>query len=112
MARRSRRRRLFGSTVPVGLSAVNASESLGNVTVTATSSLDLTTGVFGVEYGENVYVFARSVAGAVKSQSITIEALDGVIADTTLMYRPYYNLSPLDPISSRVYGVAGEIVVP
>ena len=52
-----------------------------------------------------------SEPGQVSSQSITIGQKDGVVPGHVLSYRPYYNLDTLDPLSSRVYGPTGEILV-
>src|SRR6187401_1519751 len=93
-----------GSSV---LSADSATAEAGVITVTATSSIDLSSGVFGVEYGPEsggIYEESKNIVGAVASQSITLGTLDGVIPGETWMVRDYYNLDDEDPISTRVYG--------
>lgn len=101
--------------VSTGLYNVQATTDGSNVTITATSSLDLSDPArYGVEFGDGsggVYQWAISEPGAVSSQSITIGEADGVVPGNILSYRPYYNLTNADPPSSRIYGAAGEILV-
>lgn len=85
------------------------------VTVTATSSGDLSAAVFGVEYsvqdnGGSLtgYTFSKNIVGEVANQSITVTAADGVTSDSTVTVRAYYNLDVLDDPSTRVY--ANDIV--
>lgn len=91
------------------LDSAAASISGTDITVTATSSVDLSSGVFGVEYGVGRaagYVFSVADPGAAANQSITIGALDGVSANDIVNVRCYYNLDPLDPSGTRVYANA------
>lgn len=98
-----------------GLYNVQATSDGSDVTITATSTIDLSyPAKYGVEFGDGsggVYQFAVSEPGQVSSQSITIGQPDGVVPGHVLSYRPYYNLDQNDPISSRMYGAAGEILV-
>lgn len=98
------------------ISNVNATQNLGTVTVTFTSAIDLSPAsyVAGVEYGDGaggVYTKSKNGAGAVANQSIAIGPQDDVIQGHTLSYRPYYNLTALDPYNTRVYGEAKTIAV-
>jgi hypothetical protein len=98
-----------------GLYNVNATESLGSVTVTALSTVDLSNGRYGVEYRDGAgtdYTRSKNIAGGVSNQSITISPQDDVVSGHTLSYRTYYNLTELDPYDTRVYGPAGTIAVP
>lgn len=90
------------------------------ITITDTSSGDLSAGVFGVVYSISPgsppvlpedYVYSRNVPGAVANQEITIGALEGISLSDTVYARPYYNLDPLDPTDTRVYGTALTIVL-
>lgn len=86
-----------------------ASITAGDITITATSSGNISAGVFGVEYGIGRaagYVSSVNVAGAASSQSITIGAGQGIAANDIVNVRAYYNFDPLDGVSTRVYGSA------
>lgn len=101
---------LFGT-----LFNVDATESLGSVTVTAKSAVSLTNARYGVEYGDGaggVYTKSKNIVGAAKNQSITIGPLDDVVAGHTLSYRPYANFTESDPYTTRVYGESKTISVP
>lgn len=100
-----------------GVTLVSAAASVSGttITVTATSSGDLSAAVFGVEYSTQDnggsltgYTFSKNVVGAASSQSITVTAADGVTSDSTVTVRAYYNLDVLDDPSTRVY--ANDIV--
>lgn len=103
----------FDTTIVLSNDAVSVSGT--DITVTATSSGDLTGGPrFGVEYksgtGGAAGGDAVHVTGQVSSQSITIGALDG-ISDGYWSLRDYYNLDPLDPVATRVYGASFIVLV-
>lgn len=96
---------------PVLSGAVISDVTGTTITVTATTSGDISSGVFGVEYSVldnggdlSGYTFSKNVVGQVSSQSITIGAAEGVTTDSTVTLRAYYNLDPLDDPSTRVYG--------
>jgi len=96
-----------------GVSLTGSSASIlgTDITITSTSSGDLSAGVFGVEMGIGRaagYVFAWSVPGAAANQSITIGAGEGIAANDIVNVRCYYNVDVLDDPSTRVYG--SEIV--
>lgn len=80
----------------------------GTITITATTSGDISAGVFGVEYSINSvpppYDFSVNVPGEAASQSITLGPGEGIVAGDTVYMRAYYNIDPLDPVDSRVYG--------
>lgn len=96
--------------MPPVSNAVIASISGTTITVTGTTAIDISAGVWGVEYsildnGGNLsgYTFSKNVVGQVSSQSITLVAGDGVTTDSTVTIRAYYNLDPLDSPATRVY---------
>lgn len=95
-------------TVVAALTSVASTEVSTEITVTGSTNIDISSGVFGVEYSINSapppYDFSVNVPGAVSSQSITIGVLDGIDAGDIVYIRAYYNLNPLDPVDTRVYG--------
>lgn len=105
-----------GGDTAIALTGAVISDITGTtITVDATSSGDLSSAVYGVEYsvldnGGNLsgYTFSKNTAGAVTNQTITIGAGEGVTADSTVTVRAYYNLDVLDPQGTRVY--ANDIV--
>lgn len=84
-----------------------------SVTMTATSSGDLSNGVYGIEFGVSsvgAYTDAVNVVGTAASQSITITSFDGVIAGEYLSIRDYYNINIADPPSTRIYSGYSTII--
>lgn len=90
----------------ITLSGSSVSVVGSDVTMTSTSSGDLSNGVYGVEFGVSslgAYTDAVDVVGTAASQSILITAFDGVILGEYLSIRDYYNINIADPPSTRVY---------
>ena len=91
------------------MSGVSVTISGTTLTIAATTSIDLTAAVFGVEYGIGRaagYVFSKSAAGAAASQSISIGAAETIAANDVVNVRAYYNTDVLDGAGTRVYGPA------
>ena len=81
------------------------------IVATATSSIDLSAGRFGVEYGPNgVLGPSLNIVGQVTNQSITLTALNGITVGSWSL-RFYYNLTEPDPIATRVYGATKVVQV-
>lgn len=88
-----------------------ASQASLVITITATTSGDISLGVFGVEVNINgVDAFSVNVVGAAANQSITIGVGDGIQQGDVLIITPYYNLVAGDPSNTRVYGDAVTII--
>jgi len=85
------------------------------ITVTGTTDLSISNGVFGVEYkiGKSGVSGgdSRAVVGAAANQSITLSILDGIIPGNYWSILLYYNLTAGDPASSRVSGDALVVFV-
>jgi len=97
------------SVVSISLTGSAASITGTNITITATSSGSLTAAVFGVEYGIGRaagYMFSMNVVGAASSQSITIGAGEGIVANDIVNVRAYCNDDVLDAPGTRIYGSA------
>jgi hypothetical protein len=92
-------------TFVIVLSNDQVSSAGTDITVTATSSGDLSNAVFGVEWGQGTYGPSKNIVGQVANQSITIRSLDGITPGTWNI-RDYFNLDQSDPYTTRVYGAA------
>lgn len=89
----------------MSLSNVGYSVSGVDVTVTAISDVDCSSGVYGVEGVINgASTFAVDEVGAVANQTITVGANEGLQAGDTVTLTPYYDLTPFATTNTRVYG--------
>lgn len=99
----------------MSLTNVGSSVSGVDVTVTATSDVDCSTGVYGVEIIVNdIPTIAVDQQGAVASQTITVGADEGLQLGDTVKLTPYYDLTPFgspESDNSRVYGSQVTVVL-
>lgn len=95
-------------SVAANLANIVASVNATHFSLTGDTNFDLSSGVFGFEYGIGIssgYVFALNIAGAATNQSIAeTRALLGIDPNSIVNVRPYFNLDPFDDYSTRVYG--------
>ena len=85
-------------------------------TITATSTVDASAGVYGIELSgpdTTPLIWSENAVGTAANQTITITGADyGYVNASVVTYRTYYNLDSLDPISPRKYGTILTYTVP
>ena len=85
-------------------------------TITATTTVDASAGVFGIELSgpdTTPLIWSENAVGTAASQTITITGADyGYVNASVIKFRVYYNINPLDPASSRIKGALSSYTVP
>ena len=85
-------------------------------TITGTTTVDASAGVFGVELSAPdgaTLLWSENAVGTAANQTITITGADyGYVNASVVTYRCYYNENTLDPVATRKYGTILTYTVP